>query len=157
MEFTLERNDALNFLQGNPLGALATLNREGLPDVSAIYFFTEKDFTCYFVTKSDTRKYQNCLKNPNVTLLSFSEKDLISVEINGTVETVVDTLEVARSVERFQDRVSTRKAGYWIPPISQLKAGSYVVCKLIPTVIRFNNFAANIQDPSVPVQVIFKP
>lgn len=153
---SLEKIDAWNFLQDHPLGTLASINGDGIPDLSAIYFFTKSDFTCYFVTKVQTRKYQNFLRDPKATLLCVSEVDRISAEVQGNVETVTDVVKVAQIIEEFQSLVASRSAEYWIPPIAQLSAGEYVVCMLVPSVVHFNDFG---KDPagSAPQQLTFYP
>jgi general stress protein 26 len=153
---SLEKIDAWNFLQDHPIGTLASINTDGSPDLSAVYFFTKSDFSCYFVTKVETRKYQNFLKNPKATLLSFFEEERISVEVQGNVETVHDVVKVAQIIEQFQNLVASRSAEYWIPPIAQISAGEYVVCMLVPTLVHFNDFG---KDPvgTAPQQLTFYP
>lgn len=158
MEFDSTRNDALNFLQSNPLGALATINASNIPDVSAIYFFVEKDFSCYFVTKVETRKFKNSVDKKVATLLSFDEEALVSAEVTGLVEVIAEQSEVSRIIEAFQALASARKAHYWVPPISLLTAGQYVVCKLVASRVTFSNFSSNADKPeSAAHQVSFNP
>ena len=157
MKFTNERNDALNFLQEHPLGTLATINSDGLPQLCATYFFTEKDFTCYFVTKNETRKCKNIIANPKSVLFSYAEDELVSVEVVGNAEVVVDAALIADIIGKFGNFVLHRKAGYWIPPISQLDAGQYVVCKLIPTDINFNGYINDLESAALPWRVSFQP
>lgn len=156
MKAKLEQIDAWKFLQDNAAGTLASLNMSGAIELATIYFFAKSDFTCYFVTKVDTRKYKNFLLNPTVTLLSFNEEQRISAEVQGTVETVTDLMKVSQIIEMFQDLVTSKNAEYWIPPIAQISAGEYVVCKLIPTVVHLNDFG-NAPIGSAPQLLTFYP
>lgn len=157
MKFSIERNDALNFLQEHPLGTLATTNEKGTPELAAVYFFTEKNFTCYFVTKAHTRKLKNIEIHPDASLLSYDEELLYSVEVSGEATIVRDPLEIAQAIERFQEIASARHAQYWIPPISQLQAGQYIVCKLLPSEVHIYSYATDLQSSDLPQHLSFTP
>jgi len=158
MAYNIEKTEAWNFLQEHPLGTLATINKTGTPELAAIYFFTENDFSCFFVTKVETRKFKNSLEQPMATLLSFDEDTIASIEIQGQVEIITDTADITRIIQKFQELALLRKRGYWIPPVSQLDAGQYVVCKLVPQHILFNTYVSDSEDsPAVYSQVVIKP
>lgn len=156
-EFTSEMSTAWNHLQEHPLGTLATINKMGLPELATVYLFVENDFTCYFVTKTSTRKFQNLLMHADASILSYDENELTSVELAGKVEVITDASTIIPIIEKFQHVVSDRKAGYWIPPISQLDAGQYAVCKLVPTAVQVHIFAKKPNDPLLPKQLSFNP
>jgi len=157
MEFSQERNDALNFLQDHPLGTLSTISQTQKPELAAVYFITRKDFSCLFVTKVGTRKFKNITAHPSGSLLSYSEDLLYSVEVAGEVEIIKDTLEVAKAIESFQEVASARHAQYWIPPVSQLQAGQYAVCKLVPAAVHIHSYATDLDSDALPRQLSFKP
>jgi pyridoxine/pyridoxamine 5'-phosphate oxidase len=146
-----------NFLNANQLGTLATVNSKGAPDLSAIYFFVDENFSCFFVTKTETRKYINTQTNHNASLLIYNEVDLLSIEIKGVVEIVTEAGQVASAIQKFQALALTRKVGYWIPPISQLDAGQYAVCRLTPEVVNVNNYTKDLNNPELPSQLSFNP
>ena len=150
--FTEKRNEALNFLEEHTLGTLATINSRGIPNLATVFFFVDKDFSCYFITKENTRKLENIQEREVSTLLCSSEDDLTSIELMGATEILTDTLSIVKIIERFQELVLNRKAGYWVPPISQLNAGQYVVCKFIPNSARmvvYSNEHTHNQEPEV--------
>jgi hypothetical protein len=153
MEFSLERNDALNFLQEHPLGVLTTLSGAMLPESSAVYFAAKPDLSCLFTTKTRTRKFANIENGSPAVLFSFSEDHLASAELRGRVEVVLDTMEIAHAIEAMNGVVSSRKAGYWVPPIAQIEAGEYVVCRLIPEAVRFSRFVQDLTSGDVQVSV----
>lgn len=157
MTYDIGKTIAWNFLESHPLGTLATLGSDGQIQMAAIYFFPEKDFSCYFVTKEATRKFINAQERKVATLLSFDEDELLSVEIAGEVTLVSDTISIAAHIEKFQNLASIRKAGYWIPPIAQINAGAYVVCKLTPNMVVLNNFSEDATDKALPKQLSFDP
>ena len=141
MEYTEEKQKALAYLASHPLGTLATINDEGKPQLSTIYIFVEPDFTVYFLTKTESRKFQNILKRKDVNLLCASEEMLLSIEFEGEVQQVVDTVGVVQVTDRFRKMIETRKGNYWTPPVAQLQSGQYVACKLIPTSVHIHLFA----------------
>lgn len=158
MAYNIEKTEAWNFLQKHPLGTIATINQSGVPEVAAVYFFTENDFSCFFVTKVGTRKFQNSLERQVATLLSFDEEELVSVEIPGQVEIITEIAAITRIIEKFEDLVLMRKKGYWVPPISQIDAGQYVVCKLIPQVVYLNTFVSDSEaSPAIYSQIAINP
>jgi uncharacterized pyridoxamine 5'-phosphate oxidase family protein len=140
--YASDRTGALHFLKDHPIGVLATLGAENVPELSTIYFFIQSDFLCYFVTKTETRKYHNFLAKQKATLLAYDEEKLATVEMSGEVETVTDIVKATEIIESFQDLVLSRKVGYWVPPIAQLERGNYAVCRLVPATVRFHQFAS---------------
>jgi hypothetical protein len=112
-----------------------------------VYFTIDKDFSCYFVTKEATRKFQNIHERTVASLLCGREDDLTTVELTGNAEVVMDTAQIVSIVERFQDVAMSRKSGYWVPPVSQLNAGYYVVCKFVPHTVQMNTYASDSNTP----------
>ena len=144
---TLEKTDALHFVQEHQVGVLATVSNDAVPELSTIYFFTQNDFITHFVTKTQTRKYHNFLAKRVATLLVYDEEELASAELSGEVETVTDIPKAVEVIEAFQELVLARGSGYWVPPIAQLEMGHYAVCKLVPRSVRFQTlkiFSENI-------------
>jgi hypothetical protein len=156
MEFSLQRNDAVNFLQEHPVGVLTTLNAAMIPESSAIYFAADARFSCLFTTKTQTRKFSNIQNGSPAVILSFSEGKLASAEVQGTIEVIVDAMEIAHAIEQFNTIVASRKMGYWVPPIAQIEAGEYVVCRLVPKTVRFNQFAHAFGDGDDARQAVFE-
>jgi uncharacterized pyridoxamine 5'-phosphate oxidase family protein len=137
MSYQLIRTAAWRFLDEQPHGTLVTLDSEGKPETAAIFFFVREDFSCFFVTKIGTRKYKNLAQNHTGVLFVYSDDELTSIELKGRLEIEHDTKEILASIVQFQTEVQSRSASYWVPPIAQIEAGEYVVCKLIPEVITF--------------------
>ena len=150
------KNSARLFLRNHPLGTLATMGEDGMPQLAAVYFLPEDDFTCFFVTKESTRKYANISRQPIATFLSFDESALVSIELTGSVALVTDLAEVAKAITAFQKLAETRSAGYWVPPVSKVAGSQFVVCKLVPTMVNFNNFSLRSDEQGIPQQMSFK-
>jgi len=153
----LTKDSTYTFLSHFPLGTIATVNEMGAPEAVAVYFYTERDFTLYFVTKAETRKLQNILRRPTATILSYDEASLTSVELTGNVEIIRDAVEFAQVIEKFHSIASSRRVQYWLPPIAQIDAGNYVACKLLPTSIYYRSFSKDVAGTIVPQEAIFGP
>ncbi len=151
----LQKIDAWNFLQDNSAGTLASINESGAIELSTVYFFAKSDFACYFVTKAGTRKYKNFMQNQTAALLTFNEEKRISAEVQGSIESVTDVVKVAQIIELFQELVTSKKVEYWIPPLAQISAGEYVVCKLVPKLVHYNDFGT--EPTGHPKQLTFYP
>ena len=136
----IQKEELHTFLQKYSIATLASINKKGVPEMAAIYFYTRADFVLYFVTKSKTRKLANIVQNPIVTLLIYNKKSLTSIEINGKAEVVTDTIEFAQVIEKFESVFKLQKIKDGSPPISQIKAGNYVACKVTPHHIYFRKF-----------------
>lgn len=148
---------ARDFLKEHPLGTLATLSKDRVPELSVVYFFLDTDFNCFFITKTSTRKFENINNNPTGTLMVADEDSLTSVELYGTIEIVMEPTEIARIITEFQNIASVRKFDYWVPPLSQVEGNQFAVCKLKPSVMHFKNFATKLDSPDMPAQFSFTP
>ena len=146
MEHDKEKEEALEYLATHPVATLATVGEDGRPQLAAVYVFVDPDFTCYFLTKSESRKFKNIEARRFVSLLSSSEDRLMSVEIEGDAQQVQDTVEVVQVTDRFRNMIDTRKGDYWQPPVAQLQSGQYVVCKIVPAQVHIHIFADTIED-----------
>lgn len=133
---------AYPFFAKHPLGVLATVTVEHQPLTHVVYCKVEKDFSAFFVTKEQTRKMMNIASDPRVSFTTFDEQEVKSGELIGSVEVIDDMAEVARRLPTIQDLMNAQQKKYWVPPIAQLKAGSYVLCKLVPEMMRFIDYRA---------------
>ncbi len=153
----LTKKDVLAFLRAHPLGTLITIGARGVPEPSAIYFCTEKDFTVYLVTKSLTKKFKNVSRRPKVTLYVYDEGSYTTVTAQGKCAQVTDSLEFAQAIEKFQDIAGQGKSNAWIPPVAQIAAGQYVACAIHPTSIRMRRYAPSLENTTALDEFTFDP
>ncbi len=133
-----------DFLKTHPLGTLATIGADGLPEMSVLYFFIDDTLSCYFVTKTATRKFDNITTNQNGAIIVYDESSLTSVELAGTLSVLTDAHEVLHCITEFQKIASTQKLDYWVPPASQIDGTQFAACKLTPRVAYFKDFATKV-------------
>jgi len=123
------------FLQSMPVGVLSTVGLGQKPHGSVIYFTIDENFKLSFLTKRDTRKYENLQYNPAVTITVFEPKTQATAQIMGEAVEVKDTTEMNRIAAVVLD-VSLRTSQSGLPPISKLEAGPYVAFHVKPEQIR---------------------
>ncbi len=145
----------LSFLQNHSVAVMASLNADRVPEVVAIYFYVDTDFALYFVTKLKTRKIKNIMRNSSVTLLIYDVSDMTSSEIRGKAEIVNDTVDFAQIIEKFENVFKLQKTLNGLPPISQIEAGDYVACKVIPHHIYFRRFGLTPEQAPVSEEFFF--
>lgn len=132
-----------DFFSKHSLGTLATVNNENQPECAAVYVKFDENLNGYFVSKVHTRKFQNISKNPNVTIFFLDEERVKCGEFSGTAEVIEGTAEAAHALSEIQSVLSQQRNEYWIPPIAQLDAGSYVLFKLTPSYARVIDYSVH--------------
>jgi general stress protein 26 len=128
------------FLQTHPIGVLATVDPNGNPHATVIYFAINDKFEIGFVTKVETKKHDNIKRNNHVQLVSYEASSQATVQITGMAEDISDSPEASDIfTNTLRTSIQTSEAG--IPPISKLLAGNYVVYRLRVKQIRMAIFA----------------
>ncbi len=129
-----------SFLQTHELSVLSSLGPDGRATGAAVYYMFDGDFL-YIVTKEGTEKAHNILRNPDVALTVTDEAVMATMQIdaNAVVETDNDKRQAA-----FNAIVKPRqyKDGAKYPPVAALNAGAFVVIRLVPSSVRYSEFAA---------------
>lgn len=128
------------FLKANRTGVLSTVNPEGDPNASVIYFTVNDIFELTFTTKRDTRKHDNIQHNNHVQLTVYETGTQTMVQVTGVAQDVSDTPE-SQAIFRgtLEAALNTSLAG--IPPVSKMDAGYYVAYRLQPKQIRMAVFS----------------
>jgi len=83
---------AREFLRGRRFGALATINRNGTPQLTAMWYLLEED-TIVMNTKASRTKERNMRRDPRISLCVLEGYSYITV--SGTVE-IIDDQEIAQ-------------------------------------------------------------
>jgi PPOX class probable F420-dependent enzyme len=74
-----------DILQSKALGHLATIDRDGRPQVNPVWFIANGEFV-YLSIKPETAKYRNLRANPNVAIsISDTSRPERYLEMRGTV------------------------------------------------------------------------
>ena len=119
---------------------LSTIGPDGRVTGAAVYYMLDGDFL-YLITKEGTEKAHNILRNPEVALTVTDEAAMATMQIDATA--VIETNNDKRQAT-FNAIVKPRqyKDGAKYPPVTALNAGAFVVIRLVPSSVRFSEFAA---------------
>src|SRR6266849_7701002 len=92
---------AREFLQGRRFGALATINRNSTPQLTAMWYLLEDD-TIVMNTKAGRTKERNMRRDPRISVCI--EDGYSYVTISGTVEMIDDPQVAQRDIYRLAVR-----------------------------------------------------
>lgn len=137
---TESKRNIFEFLKSNPVGVLATVSPEGKPHAAAVYFSINEKFKITFVTKLETRKYNNLSHNNNVMLVSFEPKSQTTAQITGQAEEITGIPDEAMQALRSTIWAALKTSETGIPPTSKLLAGNLTAFRIEPTQIRMAKF-----------------
>jgi nitroimidazol reductase NimA-like FMN-containing flavoprotein (pyridoxamine 5'-phosphate oxidase superfamily) len=129
-----------SFLESELVGVLATVDPNGRPHATVIYYSVDSEFNIFFSTKDQTKKSGNLSHNNAAQLVVFDTPSQTLVQVYGTVS------EIDEPFDRQLAFAGTIKAASLtsdngVPPISRLMAGKYVAYKLTPTQVRMAVYA----------------
>ncbi len=88
MNKEISKQDALKFLKEKQLAVVSTASSTGKPEAATVIYFIDDDFNFYFVTRRNTRKFENLQSNSNVAIVVGTELLPVTVQIGGTAELV---------------------------------------------------------------------
>jgi general stress protein 26 len=120
-----ERAKIVSFLSKHPVGVLATVDPQGDPHASALYFSVDKSLHITFTTKQDTHKYKNISKHSTVVLVVFEAESQTTVEITGKAVEVTDP-EEQQAIYKGTLHAAAQTGEDIVPPIAKIPAGKYV-------------------------------
>ena len=105
-----------DWMAGPNIGRLGTINEDGTPRVTALWYLPEQDGTISLNTYEDNVHVENIRRDPRVALLvDSSEQPYKSVHFNGRAEVANEAAsaeEIARLYERyFEDRQAASRYG----------------------------------------------
>lgn len=133
-KFSDRKQRIYNFLRTNPIGVLSSVTPDGNPHGTVIYYKIEEDFTVSFITKAQTRKYDNLKRNNHIMLTVFEPKTQTTAQINGLAIETTDSYEINAIAGAIQ-AASLKTSDAGMPPIAKLDAGDYVAFKIKPVQI----------------------
>lgn len=84
---TALRTEVLKFMRAHPACVLATTASGGQPEAATVLFAVDDDFSLYFGTDRQYRKYANLLANRKAAVVvGTSPEDPREVQIEGEIE-----------------------------------------------------------------------
>lgn len=141
----------MGYIDQNPAAVLSTVDADGNPHGAVIYVITASHSTLCFVTKNDTQKYNNLTNHASISLTFFNEKERSTLQVTGQAYVAND--------DGMKDFVLEKMAkahvltSDWVPPVTQLLTGEYVVVGVEVSTARLTRFqtveGVGIAGPSI--------
>lgn len=135
------RLTVMRYVDEHPVVILGTIDDYGRPQ-GAVVYAVSGDFSSkmhiYFLTKSDTHKYHNLIARPAVSITSYDEEDISTLQAQGTAGIEKDP-RIIDMVMKHLTRTHSH-AAEWLPPIAKLRAGNYVMVGITVAHARLGEF-----------------
>lgn len=145
------------FLQDHPAGVLSTVDPNGYPHASVIYYAADEHLAITFLTKIGTRKSDNLAHNNHAMLTVFDEGLQMVVQVTGLVSEVTDNSELS-VMFRNMLRASLHTGRNAIPPAIKLPGYKFVGYHLEPVQVRINAYGRpDIRGPGKMFETIDLP
>lgn len=126
-----QRHKIYEFLKQHPVGVLATVDPDGNPHASTIFFSADDQLNITFTTKRGTEKHANINNHNTVMLVTYDAANQSAVQASGKATEVTDQLE-ALDVFRGTLQATQKTGADEVPPIAKISAGPYVAYKITP-------------------------
>jgi general stress protein 26 len=129
-----------SYIYDNPIATLGTVGDDGTPHGAIVYVCPDDEkHVIYFLTKNETKKYKDIQTNDLVSLTIVNPKQNSTLQAAGKAFTVHDS-QALDAVTKRMIRANPF-AAQWLPPVSKLEAGQYVVVGIKITHARLAEFA----------------
>lgn len=138
--FSDRKQRMYDFLTANPIGVLSTVTPDGEPHGVVVYFTIDKQFKVSFLTRAETRKYDNLKHNNHVMLTVFEPRNQAVVQLTGKATELTSSLAI-NAVAGCIAGISKRSSDAGLPPIVKLKAGEFVAFRIDPVLVRMAVYA----------------
>lgn len=139
MSLSEKYSKIIAYIYENPIATLSTVSEDGTPHGAAVYVCPDNEkHVVYFLTKNETEKYTNIQKNDAVSLTIVNPGENSTLQATGKAFTVHDS-QALDAVTRRMVRANPL-ATQWLPPVSRLEAGQYVVVGVKLTRARLAEF-----------------
>ncbi len=127
--FSNRKRRMYTFLRDNPTAVLSSVDADGNPHGTVIYYAIDKDFTISFLTRTQTKKYDNLQHNNRIMLTVFEPATQTIAQVTGTAAEIKDSYEVI-AIASTVLAASLKSSAGDTPPLAKLEAGPYVAFKV---------------------------
>jgi len=140
-KLTQDRVKVMRYIDEHPVVVLSTLDDYNRPYGAVVYAVSGDHDTkmhLYFLTKEDTTKFHNISARPAVSVTSYDEDDISSLQAQGHAQIERDPRVIDRVMKQLTR--AHAHATEWLPPIAKLRAGNYVMVGITVTHARLGQF-----------------
>ena len=133
------RAKALAFIKKNFIGTIATVSAAGAPQASMVYYACDDRFVIYFSTLTSTRKYAAIQAHP-VAAFTISTLDVPqTLQLEGAVSLVTEEEQMEQGIAQLIEPLMSNKNYQW--PVAKLSRAEVVLLRIVPTWVRWGDFA----------------
>lgn len=136
------RQQVKQFIIDHRAASLATTDSNGKPHVAIVYCVMGNDFTIYFSTRVEGRKFQNILQQPVVAMAFSHEHAVQMIQLCGVAQRV-DDLQHEQSVLHDLMKLRYDDPNWPPPPLQLFERGAtneIAVIQVVPTELTFADF-----------------
>lgn len=139
--------EALEFLRSHiNVGTLATIDLEGQPHASPVYFVMGSEFEIFFITTKNSHKAKNISQNDRVAFSVGTGPDYIAVMIRGRA-ILANTAEQNQILPVILEHIEKNKGFNWpVRKLEELRDQNLVLYKINPEKVTFLNINST-QEP----------
>ncbi len=114
-----------SYIERNPAAVLGTSGADG-PHGAVVFVIPASHGTVCFVTKNETKKYQNIMEQPLVSLTIFNEHESTTLQATGKAYLADNSTGLKEIV---MDKITKGHAmmSDWLPPVTKIEEGEYVI------------------------------
>lgn len=118
----------MHYIKEHPVAVLSTTDQNQMVYGAAVYICATSANQLYFVTKTQTQKFQNIQSNPQAAITIVDPNTTSSLQANGQTKTIKD----ASLIELIMAKMAKiyAHAPDWLPPITKIRAGAYQVVEI---------------------------
>jgi uncharacterized pyridoxamine 5'-phosphate oxidase family protein len=136
--FKLFGNNISDFVKAHSKAVIATVDVDNQPSTSVIFYVLDKNDELHFVTKSQTKKFENLKENNKAALTVVDDEKPIAVNITGSAIEVTDQT-IRDSIMQDVFKLSYSELHDYAP-IIKLHKGSFSVLKFIPKQAKMTDY-----------------
>jgi general stress protein 26 len=140
-KLTQDHLTVMRYIDKHPTVVLGTLDDYHRPHGSVVHAISGDHQTkmhVYFLTKVDTEKYQNILIRPAVSITSYDEDEVSTLQARGHAEVERSPHVIDKVIKQLAR--SHANTAEWLPPIAKMNAGNYVMIGITITHARLGEF-----------------
>lgn len=137
--FSDDSRDAIkNFLKSHTMAVIATVDKEGQPSTSTIFYALTSNDELFFITKLQTAKSENLKANNKTALTLLDREKPIALNMIGSAEEITDIHARDEALQTIF-KLSYEKL-HDFAPIIKLHKGSFVAFRFHPKEGKMTDF-----------------
>lgn len=137
--FIFDKDDIGEFIKNHSTAVVATVDSDGQPHTSTIFYAVGKNNEIWFLTKSGTEKFINLEQNSKAALTILDSESPKAVNLTGSVIEVLDNDnrdEIMQTIAKIANDLLHDFA-----PIIKLHKGSFRSMRFIPFQAKMTDFS----------------